>query len=92
MTELWADGVCTGPKLEAALAERGPGGILEIVRKPKETSGFSVPCRRWVVERTFAWMSRCGRLAKDRERTLESSVAWAQLSTCRFLVRRVARG
>ncbi|MXX88283.1 MAG: transposase [Boseongicola sp. SB0677_bin_26] len=47
--------------------------------------------RRWVVERTFAWMSRCRRLAKDFERTLASSVAWAQLAACRFPARRLAR-
>ena len=48
--------------------------------------------RRWVVERTFAWMSRCRRLAKDFERCLESSLAWVQLAACRFLMRRLARG
>ena len=48
--------------------DRGPGSILETVRKPKETKGFAVICRRRVVGRTFAWMSRCRRLAKDFER------------------------
>ena len=90
VTKPWADGVCTGPKPEAALAERGLVGILYIV--PPETEGFTALYRRWSVERTFAWMSRCRRLAKARERTLDSSVAWAQLAACRFLVRRIARG
>ena len=44
-----------------------------------------------VVERTFAWLSRCRCLAKDVERTLESYLAWVQLAACRFLMRRVAR-
>ncbi len=92
VTRLWADGGYAGPKLEEALKGRGLGSIIEIVRKPKETRGFTVLCRRWVVERTFAWMSRCRRLAKDFERTLASSLAWAQLAACRFLMRRVARG
>ena len=92
VTKLWADGGYAGPKLEEALKDRGLGSIVEIVQKPKETRGFTVLYRRWVVERTFAWMSRCRRLAKDFERTLASSLAWAQLAACRFLMRRVARG
>ena len=92
VTKLWADGGYAGPKLEGALAEHGLGSVLEIVHRPKETRGFTVLYRRWVVERTFAWMPRCRRLAKDHERSLDSSVAWAQLAACRFLMRRVARG
>ncbi len=90
--KLWADGGHAGPKPEAALAEHGPGSILEIVPGPRETRGFTVPCRRWVVERTFAWLSWCRRLAKDVERTPASSLAWVQLAACRFLTRRLARG
>ena len=62
-----------------------------IVPKPKGARGFTVLSRRWVVERTFAWMGRCRRLAKDVERTLASSLAWVKLAGCRFMMRRVAR-
>ncbi len=92
VTKLWADGGDQGPKLAAALREMGIADMVEIVEKPKESRGFTVLYRRWVVERTFAWMGRCRRLAKDFERTLESSLAWARLAACRFLVRRIARG
>ena len=92
VAKLWADGGYQGPKLASRLEELKIGSLLEIVNKPKETKGFTVLYRRWVVERTFAWMSRCRRLAKDYERSFESSVAWAQLAACRFLMRRVARG
>ncbi len=91
VAKLWADGGYAGPKLEQELARHGLGPALAIVQEPKEIKGFTVLCRRWVVERTFAWMSRCRRLAKDHERSLESSAAWAQLAACRFLMRRVAR-
>ncbi len=91
VAKLWADGGYAGPKLEQELARHGLGPVLKIVQKPKEIKGFTVLCRRWVEERTFAWMSRCRRLAKDHERSLESSAAWAQLAACRFLMRRVAR-
>ena len=53
--------------------------------------GFTVLYRRWVVERTFAWMSRCRRPAKDYERSLEVSSARAQLTACRFMTRRIGR-
>ena len=90
-TKLWADGGYAGPKLTAGLTERGLGAILDIVHKPKETRGFTVLYRRWVVERRFVWMSRCRRRAKYHERSLESSVAWVQLAACRFLMRQMAR-
>ena len=92
VTRLWADGGYQGPKLAARLQELGIAELLEIVEKPKDSKGFTVLYRRWVVERTFAWMSRCRRLAKDFERTLASSLAWVQLAACRFLMRRLARG
>ncbi|MCY4463078.1 MAG: transposase [Albidovulum sp.] len=57
----------------------------------KKIKGFAALARRWVVERIFAWMGRCRRLAKDFERTVASSLAWARLAACRFLMRRVAR-
>ena len=54
--------------------------------------GLHRPCRCWVVERTFAWLSWCRRLARDVERTLAGSLAWVRLAACRFLTRRLARG
>ncbi len=89
--KIWADGGCRGEKLASALKKLGIGSDLEIIKKPKDVKGFTVLYRRWVVERTFAWMSRCRRLAKDYERSLESSLAWAQLAACRFMTRRIAR-
>ena len=91
VSKLWADGGYQGPKLAGRLAEMGLAQVLEIIDKPKDCKGFTVLYRRWVVERTFAWMGRCRRLAKDYERTVESSMAWAQLAACRFLMRRIAR-
>ena len=91
VTKLWADGAYQGPKLHSKLEEIGLGGLLEIVEKPKDIKGFTVLYRRWVVERTFGWMSRCRRLAKDFERSLASSLAWCRLAACRFMMRRVAR-
>ena len=54
-----------GPKLQDALKELGVSELIEIVPKPKGAKGFTVLSRRWVVERTFAWMGRCRRLWPD---------------------------
>ena len=89
--KLFADSGYAGPKLQKALKDLGVSELIEIVPKPKGGKGFTVLYRRWVVERTFAWMGRCRRLAKDVERTLASSLAWVKLAACRFLMRRVAR-
>ena len=89
--KLFADSGYAGPKLQDALKDLGVSELIEIVPKAKGTKGFTVLYRRWVVERTFAWMGRCRRLAKDVERTLASSLAWVKLAGCRFLMRRVAR-
>ena len=89
--KLLADSGYAGPKLHDALKELGVSELIEIVPKPKGAKGFTVLSRRWVVERTFGWMGRCRRLAKDVERTVASSLAWVKLAGCRFMMRRVAR-
>ena len=89
--KIWADGGYQGEKLASALRKLGIESDLEIVKKPKDVNGFTILHRRWVVERTFAWMSRCRRLAKDCEWSLERSLAWAQLATCRLMMRRIGR-
>ena len=91
VARLWADGGYAGPKLEGELKRMGISPELEIVLKPKDSKGFQVLFRRWVVERTFAWMGRCRRLSKDYERSLASSLGWSQLAACRFLMHRIAR-
>lgn len=64
LTDICADGGYSGDKLRDAMAEMDGLGI-EIVRRPHGVTGFVVIARRWVVERTFAWLGRCRRLAKD---------------------------
>ena len=58
---------------------------------PTMPVGFSVLPRRWVVERTFAWLGRCRRLAKDFEASLASAQAWLLIASIRLLARRIAR-
>ena len=54
-------------------------------------SGFQVLAFRWIVERTFAWLSRHRRLSKDYEETISSSEAWIWLAMSRLLLARLAR-
>jgi transposase len=53
--------------------------------------GWQVLPRRWVVERTFAWLGRCRRLAKDVEKSIASSEAWIMIAHIRLITRRLAR-
>jgi transposase len=52
---------------------------------------FRILPRRWVVERTFAWLGRCRKLAKDFETTIASAVVWVLVAHIRILIRRLAR-
>lgn len=64
---------------------------IQIVRKIADQAGFVVHPRRWVVERTFAWMGRNRRLAKDFEQTIRSATAFLYAAAAIVLVRRLAR-
>lgn len=90
LRHVFADGGYAGDKLRNALKGQGKW-TLEIIKRSDATKGFEVLPRRWVVERTFAWLGRCRRLAKDWERSVESSCAWANIASIRMLTRRIAR-
>jgi putative transposase len=64
---------------------------VEIVKRSDYAKGFVVLPKRWVVERTFAWLGRCRRLARDLKATIASAVAWALVAHIRILTRRIAR-
>ena len=64
---------------------------LEIVRRPQEARGFVLLPRRWVVERTLAWLSRYRRLAKDFEHLIECSTAFLYIASTHLMARRLAK-
>ena len=64
---------------------------LEIIRRSDTAKGFELLPRRWVVERTLAWLNRCRRLAKDFETTIQSAVSWIFVAHLRTITRRIAR-
>ena len=73
------------------MASTGCQWTLEIIKRSDHAEGFEVLPRRWVVERTFAWLGRCRRLAKDFESTIASAVAWVLVAHLRTITRRAAR-
>lgn len=87
---MFADGGYAGEKLRNALKGHG-SWTLEIIKRSDTAQSFEILPRRWVVEQTFAWLARCRRLAKDWERTIASSTAWAHIASIRMLTRRTAR-
>jgi transposase len=64
---------------------------LEVVSSLKDQKGFVVQPKRWIVERTFGWLNRSRRLAKDYERTTESSHAFVQLAMIHLMTRRLKK-
>jgi putative transposase len=66
------------------------GWVLEVVRKAAGQRGFQVQPRRWVVERTFAWLTACRRLTKDYEVYPETSEAFIYLAMIRLMLCRLA--
>ncbi len=65
--------------------------ILEIVTKPPEQRGFQVHPKRWIVERTFAWLARSRRLSKDYEYLTQTSEAMIRAAMIHLMIRRLAR-
>jgi transposase len=89
LRHIFADGAYAGDKLETALIGEGDWTI-EIIKRSDTAQGFELLPRRWVVERTFAWLNRNRRLSKDFEETLESSTAWLFMASVQLMVRRIA--
>jgi putative transposase len=62
---------------------------LEVVRRPEGSKGFVLLPKRWVVERTFAWLKRCRRLTADRERSTLSCEAMIRLAMIHLMLNRL---
>ena len=73
-----------------AQASRDTGIATEMTVKPEGQEGFIPVRKRWVVERTFGWMTWSRRLSKDYEKTAASSQAWFEIAMGRLLCQRLA--
>jgi putative transposase len=88
LEKIFADGGYRGELVD--WAQHNLHVILQIVLKLGDQKGFQVLPKRWVVERTFAWITRNRRLARDYERLAESSEAFIYVAMIRLGLRRLA--
>ena len=89
ITRVFADAGYQGPKMAKAIAATGSWKI-EIVKR-SELHRFVVAPKRWIVERTFAWISRNRRLARDFERYATTVAAFVRLAMIRLMLKRLTR-
>ncbi len=86
---IFADAGYQGPRVAKAAADTG-SWIVEIVKR-NELHKFVVLPKRWIVERTLAWISRNRRLARDFERYATTAAAFVRLAMIRIMLRRLTR-
>jgi transposase len=91
LKKLFADGGYQGPQFGQAVAKILPELQVEIVKRSDQAKGFQILPKRWVVERTFAWLGRCRRLAKDFENLTRIALAFVKLASIRFMMRRLCK-
>lgn len=89
VARIYADGGYQGPRMAATVARTG-AWRLEIVKRT-DLHRFKVLPKRWIVERTFAWISRNRRLMRDYERHARTVAAFVRLAMIRIMLRRLAR-
>ena len=75
---IWADAGYSGQLVDWVMSMSG--WVLEIVKRPRASHQFEVLPRRWVVERTLAWLGRCRRLSKDYEALTDTTEAWLHIA------------
>ena len=88
--KIWADGAYSSAELIAWVKAQFDC-VLEVVEKKKPVKGFQVVPRRWVVERTFAWLSRYRRLNRDYERNPKSSESMVYVASSRLMLQRLCK-
>jgi transposase len=84
----FADGGYRGERM--ALVVSGTGTWRFEIVKRSDAAGFEVLPKRWIVERTFAWISRCRRLARNFGRYAHTTVAFVRPAIIRIMLRRLA--
>ena len=89
LKKLFVDSGYQGPKFANALAKVLPHLEIEIVKRSNQVSTFMVLPKRWIVERTIAWLNRCRRLAKDWECLNRKALAFLRLASIRLMLRKL---
>lgn len=87
---IWADGAYAGQLI--AWVQQTCGWLVQTILRPVGVTGFVVLPKRWVVERTFAWLGRQRRLAKDYEYLTATSETMIHVAMIRLMSRRILPG
>ena len=90
LLKLYADAGYRGPKFQKGLARVCRTVNVEVVRRC-DTNKFVVLPKRWIVERTIAWLNRCRRLSKDWEGLNRNALAFLRWASMRLMLRRLCR-
>ena len=91
LRRLYADGGYAGPQFQAGLTRVMRQVEVEIVKRSDVVKGFAVLPKRWIVERTIAWLNRCRRLAKDWECLNRKALAFLRLASIRLMLRKLCQ-
>src|SRR5262245_17990434 len=86
---MFADNKYHNNALYVWVADNNAGWKLTIVRRPEGSVGWVRLPIRWTVERTFAWLGKCRRLSKDREKTVASAEAFIKLAMIHLMLNRL---
>lgn len=90
LLKLYADGGYAGPQFRDGLRRITRQVSVEIVKR-SDAGRFVVLPKRWIVERTIAWLNRCRRLAKDWERLNRNALAFLQWASVRLMLRKLCQ-
>nr|WP_211109946.1 IS5 family transposase [Azospirillum oleiclasticum] len=91
LLKLFADGGYQGEQFQSGLRAALTHVQVEIVKRSDRAKGFVVLPKRWIVERTFAWLNRCRRLAKDWENLNRKGLTFLRLASIRLMLRRLCK-
>ena len=89
LEKLFADSAYQGPVFQVGLASILPNLETEIVKRSDVAKGFVALPKRWIVERSIAWLNRCRRLAKDWENLNLSGLIFLRLASIRLMLRKL---
>jgi len=90
LRKLWVDGGYTGAEFADWVRAQRPQLEVEVIKRNDDVRGFRVLPKRWVVERTFAWLVQHRRLVRDYEQSQSSATAWIFVALIRIMLRRLA--
>jgi transposase len=91
LIKLYADAGYQGPQFQQGLQRVCRQINVEIVKRSDTAKKFLVLPKRWIVERTFAWLNRCRRLAKDWECLNRNALAFLRWASIRLMVRKLCQ-